>query len=130
MAQAMRADIRDRYYQQEAERRALLKELDGLRAEAPPAPEDPSLLDELPLIPVTLAGVPEEPQRALFDAFGLVVQYDQLRGEVQVSVTLTDRLARAVRPAPGSDGGAPEGAVLLPSALLLTPTLPREGQYR
>ncbi len=35
-------------------------------------------------------------RRGLFDAFGLVVQYDQLRSEVQVSIKLTDRLARAV----------------------------------
>jgi hypothetical protein len=80
-----------------------------------------------PWIPVTLTGVPEESQRALFDAFALVLQYDQFRSEVQVSVTVTDRLAQAIRPTPDLEGDAPEGAVMLPSALLLTPTLPSGG---
>jgi len=124
----MRADIRERYHEREGERRALLKELDELKLEAPAEPDDPSLLEELPLIPVTLTGVPEESQRALFDAFALVLQYDQLRSEVQVSVTVTDRLAQAIRPTPDLESGAREGAVMLPSALLLTPTLPSEGR--
>jgi site-specific DNA recombinase len=125
MAQAMRADIRERYHQRESERRALLKELDELKVEAPPTPEDPCLLDALPLIPVTLTGVPDELQHALFDAFALVIQYDQLRREVEVSVALTDRLAQTIRSARDwDDGGAPVGAAAR-SSLLLSRTLRR-----
>ncbi len=48
---------------------------------------------------MSVPAVPEEPQPALFDAFGLVVQYDQPRSEVQVSVTLTTAwLRRSARP--------------------------------
>jgi hypothetical protein len=53
----------------------------------------------VPTLLVALSGVPEDSQRPLFDAFAFVLQDDQLRGEVQVSVTLTDRLFQAIRPA-------------------------------
>ena len=114
MAEQLGADLREQYYQEERQRRALLADLDELKAQEPPPPDDPTLLEELPHIPVTLVGIPENLQRDLFAAFALVVHYDRLRNEVQLSVTLTDTLAGAVAPAPDSDGGVPEGAVILP----------------
>jgi hypothetical protein len=82
------------------------------------------LLDELPTVPVTLAGVPDELQWNLFGAFALVIRYDKRCGEAEVSVTLSDRLAGSIHQAPESGKGAPEGANILPMTLPLSPTLP------
>jgi hypothetical protein len=121
LAASMRGDLREEYYREERDRRAQVEELDQLRAQEPPPPEDPSLLEELPHIPVTLEGVPEELVRDLFAAFNLAVQYDRLRDEVQLSVTVTDSLATAIRH-PYPDDGARAGAVVLPFPVPFAPT--------
>ena len=63
MAKALRGDLWEQYREREGERRALVEELAALKSEAPHEPEDPTLLEELPSIPVTLDGVPEDRQR-------------------------------------------------------------------
>jgi hypothetical protein len=121
LADTMRGDLREEYYREERARRALVEELDQLRAQEPPPPEDHDLLEELPRIPVTLEGVPEELVRDLFAAFNLVIQFDKLRDEVQLSVTLTDSLAKTIRQT-DPDDGAREGAVVLPCPVPFAPT--------
>jgi len=72
--------------------------------------------------------VPEELQWDLFAAFALVIRYDKLHGEAEVSVTLTDRLVAAISSAAVSDGRAAGGADILPKwTFPLSPTLPRGG---
>ena len=121
LANTMRGDLREEYYREERARRTLVEELDQLRAQEPPPPEDPALLEELPRIPVTLDGVPEELVRDLFSAFSLAVQYDRLRDEIQLSVTLTDSLATAIRQT-DPDDDARAGAVVLPFPVPFAPT--------
>ncbi len=99
MAVTMRATIHERFSERDAERRALVAELEELRSQQPEAPDNPALLDELPTVPVTLAGVPEVVQRELFAAFGLVVSYDKRHNRVEVCATVTTRLAGVLQQA-------------------------------
>jgi site-specific DNA recombinase len=92
LAAELRAGLQEHYREQEAEKRRLVAELEALRTDKPEMPEDPSLLAELPTMPVTLDGVDEATQRDMFEAFGLSVQYDRRRNEVELCVTITDRM--------------------------------------
>jgi site-specific DNA recombinase len=127
LAEAMRADIRARYYEQEVDRRRLVAELDDLKAQQPPPLEDRELLAELPQIPVTLVGVPEDRQRDLFAAFALGIRYHKLRNEAELSVTLTDRLVNALIPTPDQIPESDDDASGVVIPLPRTPTLPLKG---
>ncbi|TMC07681.1 MAG: amidase [Chloroflexi bacterium] len=93
LAAAMRASIQERFGERDAERRALVAELETLRSQQPEAPENPALLEELPTLAIELRDLPEAVQRELFAAFGLVVRYDKRCKTAEVCVTVTSRLA-------------------------------------
>jgi len=131
LAESLRADIHERYRERETERRSLVAELVEVQGHKPPPPEDPTLLDAMPRLALSLDGMPDDEQRDLFSAFALVVRYDKRRNVADVSVTISDELAETISVDLDSGSGSGAGATLpggVPSRThLRTPTLPREG---
>jgi hypothetical protein len=119
IAAELRAGPQAEFAQRDRERRGLMAELEALRATEPEMPDDAALLAELPTLPTTVLGIGESAQPEMFRTFGLVVQYDRRRQQVELSATLTDRLVETAKE-------MERGGAALP-CLLLWPTLPREG---
>jgi hypothetical protein len=111
VATRLRAGIHEHFGELEAERLSLMAELEAAQATKQDAPEDPTLLDELPNLPLTLVEVAEDKQRDLFGAFSLDLTYDKRRHEADLTVKLTGRLAESMPRSGELQGGGPGALV-------------------
>ena len=92
----------------EHERRAKLDELATLEQSRPAARgQDARLLDELPILDVDFAAVPETVLRPFFEAFSLEVRYDKHSHHATARVTITDDAVDTVLPTIASIGAHP-----------------------
>jgi hypothetical protein len=87
--QAYRERIRARNSDYHDQRTTIQAQLDALNAAGTPR-DDPGLLDELPYLPVTLAGAPVPLIEALLTALNLQVLYRPEQGQATIWATLTD----------------------------------------
>jgi hypothetical protein len=104
MRQRITGQFTDRYTQA----RDLQAQLDSLQAAQPPA-DDPSLLDELPYVPASLADLPDDLKAKLYAAFGIQVLYRAHKGQATIWATITDAtpgIIAALDERAGDDGTA------------------------
>ncbi len=93
-----RERLRRRYMEVAQQRKAKAAELAALTAgQEDGERNDPSLLEELPTLVVTLWEIPENLRRELFDSFNLQVRYRYVEHEVVVRVTVKESAMEAVR---------------------------------
>ena len=75
----------------------------------PDATPDLSLLDAVPQAHIDLARLPEDRQRALYDAFHLELRYNDLTGQLVIRVTITGETATGLAAAVNAAAGEPTG---------------------
>jgi site-specific DNA recombinase len=95
-AQAYRARIRERYAERYAERIHAEAQLTALDTAAPAQDNDPTLLDELPVVAAILDDAPERIKAALIDAFGIQALYNKDMNQVTIWASLTDDTPRTI----------------------------------
>jgi len=96
-AQALRQRIRARFTDLYTQRTTLEAELRVLE-EAPAEPDnDPTLLDELPILGEILTEAPAALTERLLDAFDVQAVYNRDKNQATIHATLTDATPQAIR---------------------------------
>src|SRR5215472_9694481 len=92
---ALRSRIITRFGELEAERAEITKQLDAL-TRAPAFLQDPTLLDDLPVLPGILTGAPQRLQAQLFAALDLQLVYKKDTHQVTIYATFTPTTPHAL----------------------------------
>jgi site-specific DNA recombinase len=101
------AQLRASFAKLGAQRKTTEAELAALATAPIAGHRDERLLDRLPVLDVDLAGLPEDLQRQLFDAFHLQIRYHQPTNRATLRVTIngdTSRQLTELSPVPSDDG--------------------------
>ncbi len=101
--QQWRAQLRATFADLATQRRVAQSQLTAVTHPPTPATEDPTLLDQLPVVELDLAALPEDLQRQLFDAFQLQIWYHHPSRRVGLRVTINADTGRRLAAFPGND---------------------------
>ncbi len=111
MADAWAERLRRRFAELEQERRTKTGQLEKLREQAArQQPDDPDLIEQLPLLALKLTTAPDALQRDLYAAFGIKITYDHNTKHAIIAVTLTTDTVNAAAQAATALAAPPEPA--------------------